>query len=472
MWNTGEPELLSFYWTSKRLSMITIYSTIITSRLDYITRLIFQDILGIEFEITTDREKFHHLKGAKIGYNADRISDEVQICPAGLVFENDIKPQQLNITEWEGMKIFYQSPVKADLPFDIFSASFLMVSRYKEYLPYRKGKFSRFEAAESIAYQYGFLEEPVINQWTAKLKEILQLRYTTIHFPEKKFRFLSTIDIDNAYAFKHKGVLRTVGALLRSLLNRDMNTMVARISTLLGHDEDPYNTYNIIDQIEKKHGFASLFFFLVGDYTRYDTNISIQNLAYSKLVKCIADDHKVGIHPSVASNKNIAILHKEIQRLTKVLGSPVNRSRQHFLVFEMPSTYLKLMKEGITEDYSMGYASHAGFRAGICTPFRFYNLEEEKETDLIIYPFPVMDISLRQYMRLTPDEAIRKVRELMEKVKKVNGTFISLWHNESLSNKGVWQGWRRVFEEVARMGTEEGKSNKGQGTRDKEERQS
>ena len=61
----------------------------------------------------------------------------------------------------------------------------------------------------------------------------------------------------------------------------------------------------------------------------------------------------------------------------------------------------------------------------------------------------------RQYLRLNPDEAIEKIREIMDKVKKVNGTFISLWHNESLSDKGVWQGWRKVFEEVVRMGNSE-----------------
>lgn len=442
------------------MAMITIYSDIITGRLDYIVGLIVGDILGLEFELTSSKDKFRQQHGPKISYGAERISDEVLICPAGLLFESDVRPQQLNITEWEGMKIFYQSTVKADLPFDIFSASFLMVSRYKEYLPYAKGKFRRFEASESIAFQYGFLEEPVINQWAAKVKDILKQRYPQLRFPERKFQFMSTIDIDNAYAFRHKGFIRTLGAMIRSILHRDVNTLLSRISTLLGHDDDPYNTYNYIEHTEQKYGFSSLFFFLVGDYNRYDTNISIRSLAFRNLVKSIAAGHKVGIHPSVASNKNIAILRKEIRRLARVLEGPVTRSRQHFLIFELPATYLRLMNEGILEDYSMGYASHAGFRAGICTPFRFYNLEEEKVTDLVVYPFQVMDVTLRQYMRLTPVEAIGKIRDLMDKVKKVNGTFISLWHNESLSDKGMWQGWQKVFEEVLRMGMEEGKSDK------------
>jgi hypothetical protein len=434
--------------------MILIYSNTITNRLNYVLHLIFNDLMGIDYQLISNREEFISQQGPKINYSPERIGDEIQICPSGLLFEDSIKPQVLEIAEWEGLKIYFRTSEKADLPFDPFSASFLIVSRYKEYLPYRKDKFSRFDYTESLGFQYGFLEEPVINQWTLKLKEILHKRYPSLKFRDTKFNFISTIDIDNAFAYKHKSFIRTSGALLRSLLNRDTNNFIARISTLLGNDEDPYNTYGYIDKIEKKYGFSSMFFFLVGDYGRYDTNISIRRMAYRNLIKNIADDHPVGIHPSIGSNKSISVLNKEIKRLGRVLGYPVTKSRQHFLIMEMPVTYNKLISAGILEDYSMGYASNLGFRAGICSPFKFYNLIEEKETDLIVYPFEVMDIALMQYLRLSPDQAIEKSGELINKVKKVNGTFMSLWHNESLSDKGVWQGWRRVFEEVVKMAGE------------------
>lgn len=34
----------------------------------------------------------------------------------------------------------------------------------------------------------------------------------------------------------------------------------------------------------------------------------------------------------------------------------------------------------------------------------------------------------------------------MEEVRYCGGTFCSIWHNESLSDKGTWKGYRRVFE--------------------------
>jgi hypothetical protein len=94
----------------------------------------------------------------------------------------------------------------------------------------------------------------------------------------------------------------------------------------------------------------------------------------------------------------------------------------------------------------MGYASQLGFRAGTCTPFFWYDLQLEKQTHLKIHPFAVMDVTLKQYLQLNPDEAIVKIEELLLAIKLVDGTFCSLWHNESLSDFGKWKGWRVVYE--------------------------
>ena len=72
-------------------------------------------------------------------------------------------------------------------------------------------------------------------------------------------------------------------------------------------------------------------------------------------------------------------------------------------------------KAGIVEDYSMGYPSHAGFRAGTCNPFRFYDLPGERESELQIMPFQVMDRTLKDYMKLTPGEAVNKIKDIIGK---------------------------------------------------------
>jgi hypothetical protein len=101
----------------------------------------------------------------------------------------------------------------------------------------------------------------------------------------------------------------------------------------------------------------------------------------------------------------------------------------------------------------MGYASYPGFRAGTSSPFNFYDLKAEYETNLVVFPFAVMDVTLRQYLSLTPHEAVVRIKNISRDVKRVEGTFLSLWHNECLSDQGIWKGWREVFEEMVEEGT-------------------
>ena len=99
----------------------------------------------------------------------------------------------------------------------------------------------------------------------------------------------------------------------------------------------------------------------------------------------------------------------------------------------------------------MGYADQIGFRAGICTPYKFYDIKTEQETQLTIYPFAVMDGTLNRYMKLNPQDALRMVKPVIQEIKNVNGDFILLWHNESLSERQEWKGWKDVYEEIVTL---------------------
>ena len=173
-----------------------------------------------------------------------------------------------------------------------------------------------------------------------------------------------------------------------------------------------------------------------------------------KLIKSIADYSQVGIHPSFGSNSKQGQLEKEISRLNAIIKREVRKSRQHFLKLSLPETYRNLIRNDIIEDYTMGFASQSGFRAGTCTPYYFFDLDEEKETALKIFPFQVMESTYKYYLKSTPEESIKEISEIIKEVKEVNGTFISLWHNESLSDTGEWEGWRRVYEETVRQATD------------------
>jgi hypothetical protein len=152
--------------------------------------------------------------------------------------------------------------------------------------------------------------------------------------------------------------------------------------------------------------------------------------------------------------KDETILKKEKERLESITNMPMEKSRQHYLRFSLPETYQKLIDLEIKEDHSMGYAGHVGFRASTCTPFYFYDLDFEIQTPLKIVPFALMDTTLNDYMELTPRQSLGKIRELKNEVKAVNGTFVTLFHNESLSNYLRWKGWSKVYESMLKIATD------------------
>jgi len=134
-----------------------------------------------------------------------------------------------------------------------------------------------------------------------------------------------------------------------------------------------------------------------------------------------------------------------------VLKRDVTKARQHFLMLHFPTTYRKLIDHDITDDYTMGFSGEVGFRASICTSFYFYDLEFEASTKLLIHPFAIMDATLKYYMQVKPENAISYIAPLIKEVKDVDGTFISLWHNESLSDMNPWEGWRPVYEQLVKI---------------------
>jgi hypothetical protein len=112
----------------------------------------------------------------------------------------------------------------------------------------------------------------------------------------------------------------------------------------------------------------------------------------------------------------------------------------------MPDSYNKMANEGITEDYSMGYPDEPGFRAGIARPFYFYDVLEDRQSNLKIIPFQVMDATLFDYKKLDTEISRELILKLINETRKVGGLFVSIWHNTTLIDNEEWREWRKVFE--------------------------
>lgn len=434
--------------------MILIYSNRLNPRIQYIFRLIFTTILHNEVSFTTKSNKFLKSGVPAINYSYEKFGDEIYIKPHRLLHCKALIQPDIQPVWHEGEKYFFESSSDSVFPFDPFAASFYLVSRYEEYLDYQKDKYNRYPARESILEKYGLLKKPVVNIWAGMIAAKMKERFPELEFPEPTFTFLPTIDIDNAWAFAHKGMLRSFGAIAKAAVNRNFIEVNNRLQVLAGKEKDPFDTYEFIDKVFNGNEDKAVFFFLLGNYKRYDKNVPWNNKHLQNLIQRIASKYETGIHPSYSSSKRNRkrMLAEEISRLQKITGKKVLKSRQHYLRLRFPRIYRNLLKSGVREDFTMGYPSHTGFRAGICTPFHFYDLKKESPTSLMVVPFQVMDVTLKDYMKLTPREAIVEIENLMLEVKKAGGIFSYIWHNETLNEQGSWKGYREVFMKMNETG--------------------
>ncbi len=427
--------------------MILVYAENITPRVKYIFDLVFNDVLQISYSITNIKNFFISSECVKFNYSKTKFDNELFIYSTDLLFQNSIEKQEIEVTDWDGIKIFFQTNYQSDLPFDIFAASFYLVSRYEEYLPFVADKHQRFQAIDSLAFIHNFLEEPIVNKWVELFSDILVNKYPELQLPKRQFNFIPTIDIDNAYYFKAKGLIRTLGASLKSLFNLKNN--FNRFQVICGFKKDPFDNFRLLKRVHTN--YKPVYFFLIGKYGLFDRNISIKSKRYKRLIKSMSRYDNIGIHPSYSSTNNFEVLKKEINALSSIIDKKIIRSRNHFLRLKFPDTYQSLIKLNIKEDYTMGYSTQIGFRAGICTPFLFYDLTKEEITNLTIYPFALMDVTFIRSLELTPDKVLFEIKRIIKEVKKVKGTFISLWHNETFSNINEYKGWRFVYQEMIRF---------------------
>ena len=436
--------------------MLLIFSEEITPRIKYITQLIFTQILQVEILLTSNSADFKNSTLPKINYSFKKFTDEFYIKPNQIMQSNTLVTPTINSVWYNGEKYFFESSEDSILPFDPLAASFYLVTRYEEYTEKTLDKFGRYPVEKSILTKYNLLKKPIVNIWANLLAIKLTEKYPNFKFPKRNFKFISTIDVDNAWAYKHKGFIRTSGAILKSVAKGNLSELKSRLKVLTGTEKDPYDSYEYLDSVFKGNEEKIKFFFLLGDYKQFDKNISHRNKHYKNLIQNTKEKYSVGIHPSFASSKNEGEYKVKMEktRLEKISKSEVVQSRQHYLQLKFPKTYRQLIKAGITEDYTMGYSAQIGFRAGICTPFYFYDLKKEKTTNLSIIPFQIMDGTLRHYLQLSVEDALTEIENIIHEIKNVGGTFVTIWHNETVNNKGLWEGYQQLFEKINKLGFE------------------
>jgi hypothetical protein len=432
---------------------LSIYIEQSSPRLTYIFQTIFEEILGISILYIYSKNDFKEITTPKISYSTIPVSDEIWFPVSDFILKKDITPIDIQVNHWQGFPVFFEydflKKEKAALPFDPFSMSFYLLSRYEEYTSEVQDAHSRFPATESLAFKNGFLNRPLIDELAFLIKKKLLERYPNMAFPTRVFQFTPTYDIDYAWSYLHKGFKRTLGGIARDFL-KNQKQLFERFKVIFGQ-QDPYFTFDYLDGLHQEHQLSPIYFFLVGEHGTYDKNISIEKKQFQQLIQRINNQYKTGLHPSYQSNANKSILKKEQTDFQKVIKKDVQRSRQHFLKLSFPETYQRLINIGIQKEYSMGYAEHLGFRASIARPFQWFDLSKNEVTNLQVYPFQIMDVTLKNYLKLSPEAAKKAILPIIQATQKVNGHLITIWHNNSFCEQEGWEDWRAVYEKLLEL---------------------
>ncbi|WP_154662255.1 polysaccharide deacetylase family protein [Vaginella massiliensis] len=401
-----------------------IYAPQFTPRMHYVLEFVLVENFGLKISTSTNEEAYRNTALPKIKLAKEKLSDELVLLTDEILTENTIRA-----------KLDYSilSPL---------SIIFFWLSRYEEYFA-TANEFDQHQRFLGSDLDYSI---PQVDELVEKIRTELQTFYPNLKFKTKTFRQLNTYDVDFVWKYLHHGFKKNFLSLIKNFVSGNWQECKLQIQVLSNRKLDPYDKFQYLKTLAAQHQVESLYFWLLGKGTRYDKNLSADNRAHRRLIQEVAQYANIGIHPSYASSAEANILAAEIRELESILGKKITRSRQHFIKLHLPKTYRDLLQLAIKEDYSMGFAHRLGFRAGTSHDFWWYDLEKNQQTDLRIYPFVAMDVTLRNYLQLSPKDAILELKNLKKLVKQYHGNFVCIFHQSNFTND--WEDWKIVYESI------------------------
>ena len=387
-----------------------------------------------------------------IGYTSDvRLFHKykVVIVPSGFfqssVYGTPESLPQLPLKEIEGVPLLFGTPKEECFEetwviyADIIASSYFLLSRYEEIQKRDiRDKHGRFPGKESLPYKAGFIHRPIVEEYGKLLRH--WLRKACVHIPEPQpelQKIWLTHDVDAPFFCRS----------LRNICRETLKGIGFRKALKLYQgplEKDPYYTFPwMLEQdslVKNRFGDRChiLFFLKAGgrhanDKPHYQVRShDIQKLLHlfkkNKALLGLHSSYEAGIYPDLIPEEKMRLEHD--WKLENI-----HLNRHHYLASREPEDLTKLIRAGITDDFTMGYADVSGFRLGTCRPVKWINPMTRQLTSLTLHPLSVMDCTLSesQYMGLSPDEAYQYCAGLIREIRQHRGEIVWLWHNTSFA---------------------------------------
>ena len=133
-----------------------IYTQEITTRLDYTFEFVFGSVLQVPYQIETNLNSFISSNSKTKWSYGRKIENFPNLEATSLLFEKDIRPQELNKIEFDNCVGLFRTTEENGT--DVFATIFYLISRYEEYLPAVIDKHGRYAGYQSIAVEYDFVD--------------------------------------------------------------------------------------------------------------------------------------------------------------------------------------------------------------------------------------------------------------------------------------------------------------------------
>lgn len=291
-----------------------------------------------------------------------------------------------------------------------------------------------------------FLHRPIVDEYALILASWIKVLLPGWEPEQKKFTVKLTHDVDLINRFENPlNRCRTLAADI--VIRHDLCLARENMTGIMNNKKNSLlNDLLNLATLSEQHGMKSTFYLMSALSGRMDVGYNINDSGLKKIIHCLLErGHEIGFHAGYQTYIDEELFLAEKKRVEDAVNCSIKGGRQHYLRFKIPSTWNIWENSGLKYDSTLGYADHEGFRCGTCQPYRPYDLENDKEMDLIEIPLIVMDGTLRDYRKLTPEQGLNIALSLADRCRQVGGTFTILWHN---SLPGYWRKWTDVYKQI------------------------
>jgi hypothetical protein len=351
------------------------------------------------------------------------------------------------------VRLLDDAGVRVDV--DVFGSAFALLTRYEEALPGKRDRHGRFPAASAVAVREGFLGLPLVDAYVELLWTALHRLWPRLTRPRTQYRVLLSHDVDDPLSTLGRGT----GMLARQLAGdmvrrRDLGLLLRRGRALADArrgrlDRDPHDTFNLLMDVSERCGLRSAFYFLSNNDVnprggRYDL---VDHPWVGRLMGRVhRRGHEVGFHAGFGTFDDPQRTAQEFTHLRAVaeghgVGQERWGGRQHYLQWANPTTWRNWDAAGLAYDCTLAFSEAVGFRTGTCHEYPVFDLVARRPLALREQPFQVMDVTLFDYLDLTPDAARGAVLDVARACRRFGGALGLLWHNDEVLRTGRQQRW-------------------------------